>query len=78
MEASSSPIKDLTNTAKAVAKDIVNGQPIMADNLLINNRIEICNKCEFISLDSYRCNKCGCFMKIKTQINAAKCPINKW
>jgi hypothetical protein len=41
-------------------------------------RLEICKSCpELISLTT-QCKKCGCFMAIKTKLEAAKCPIGKW
>lgn len=41
-------------------------------------RYDICKSCpEFISLTS-QCKRCGCFMKHKTKLSAASCPIGKW
>jgi hypothetical protein len=43
-----------------------------------NARMDICLSCpELIKLTS-QCKKCGCFMNLKTKIEAAKCPIGKW
>lgn len=43
-----------------------------------NSRFKICKGCpELIKLTS-QCKKCGCFMNIKTKLEAAKCPIGKW
>lgn len=40
-------------------------------------RMAICNQCpELLALD--RCRRCGCFMRIKTQIPGAQCPLQKW
>lgn len=42
-----------------------------------NRRMAICQACpELIALD--RCKRCGCFMRIKTQIPSAQCPLQKW
>jgi hypothetical protein len=41
-------------------------------------RLAICFGCEFFNEDSMRCKKCGCNMKLKTKLDTAKCPINKW
>lgn len=50
----------------------------IADDSLSEQRLAICKECPFyISLTS-QCKKCGCFMKAKTKITAAKCPIGKW
>lgn len=41
-------------------------------------RYEICKTCpEIIKLTS-QCKKCGCFMKAKTTLAKASCPIGKW
>jgi hypothetical protein len=41
-------------------------------------RLEICKGCEFYRKLSNTCKKCGCFMKLKTTLEHAKCPIGKW
>jgi hypothetical protein len=41
-------------------------------------RFQICKSCpELIKLTS-QCKKCGCFMALKTKLQAATCPIGKW
>lgn len=41
-------------------------------------RFAICEGCpELIKLTS-QCKKCGCFMKMKTHLAPAVCPIKKW
>ena len=39
-------------------------------------RYSICQKCDHFNGSA--CNLCGCFMKGKTKIAAAACPISKW
>lgn len=41
-------------------------------------RYDICSACEFLLMPSNRCQKCGCFMGVKTWMPNQKCPINKW
>lgn len=41
-------------------------------------RLEICNSCEFLFQPTSQCTKCGCFVTIKSAINQARCPLNKW
>ena len=41
-------------------------------------RLEICKGCEFYRAKTNQCKKCGCFMKLKTTLAHAKCPIGKW
>jgi hypothetical protein len=43
-----------------------------------NNRINICNSCEFFFKPTKQCKKCGCVMTAKVALKSAKCPINKW
>lgn len=40
-------------------------------------RMNMCRECpELISMD--RCRRCGCFMRIKTRMAIAHCPLGKW
>ena len=48
-----------------------------ADNDIIINRVNYCSNCPYIT-PKFRCTQCGCFMKIKTTLAHAKCPIGKW
>lgn len=48
-----------------------------ADNDIILDRVNSCKNCEFIT-PKFRCTQCGCFMKAKTLLAGAKCPIGKW
>jgi len=48
-----------------------------ADSDIIHNRIKHCRGCDFLT-SSFRCIKCGCFMKVKTRLIGSKCPIGKW
>jgi len=69
---------NLAQTASNVFKEAVSGNSVLADEFLTAKRIEVCNTCEFLIKDQFRCSKCGCFMKAKTKILVAKCPIDKW
>jgi hypothetical protein len=41
-------------------------------------RLDICKSCpELIKLTA-TCKKCGCFMKLKTHLKYAECPLSKW
>lgn len=58
--------------------DLLNPKTKSADAILAEERFNICLSCpELISLTT-QCKKCGCFMKAKTKLEAAKCPIGKW
>ncbi len=45
---------------------------------LSDARLEICKLCEFYRARTNQCKKCGCFMKLKTKLENAKCPLGKW
>jgi hypothetical protein len=45
---------------------------------LIESRLEVCNACEFFNKRLLKCKQCGCFMKLKTTLQEAKCPLDKW
>jgi hypothetical protein len=43
-----------------------------------DRRFDICNWCpKYITLTG-TCKECGCFMKLKTKLEHATCPLNKW
>lgn len=41
-------------------------------------RFAVCNSCEHLYHLTHTCKKCGCFMKLKTTLAKASCPIDKW
>ena len=48
-----------------------------------DEKYTICKECKYYGLSPLRmlrdrCDKCGCFMRIKTKIPGFKCPIGKW
>lgn len=43
-----------------------------------NQRLEICNSCEFFDTLRKRCFRCGCFVNIKAQYWDEICPLNSW
>lgn len=49
-----------------------------SDKQLIEDRLEICKACPALRKTTMQCTKCGCFMKLKTTLVAASCPIGKW
>jgi hypothetical protein len=38
----------------------------------------MCQACPELIKLTKQCKKCGCFMKIKTTLPGAECPIGKW
>ena len=46
------------------------------DEEVLKMRWDLCTGCEF--LKDNKCEKCGCFMKVKHKLAMASCPIGKW
>tara|TARA_Y100000310_G_C20385115_1_gene670046 strand:+ start:287 stop:700 length:414 start_codon:yes stop_codon:yes gene_type:complete len=51
---------------------------MLHDQEIIDRRWAECEKCEFLSPKTSQCEKCNCFMKVKTRVATAACPIGKW
>ena len=49
---------------------------IIHDEEILKMRWDLCSSCEF--LNNNKCDKCGCFMKVKHKLKIAKCPEGKW
>ena len=48
------------------------------EEIVSNERLDICKSCpELIKLTT-QCKKCGCFMAAKTKLKQASCPLGKW
>jgi len=45
---------------------------------IAEQRIKICEQCEQLDKEHYRCKECGCFMRFKTEWPFSKCPLGKW
>jgi len=43
-----------------------------------SRRFEICKACPELIRLTKQCKKCGCFMAVKTKIQSAVCPMEKW
>jgi len=46
------------------------------DEAVLKMRWDLCQGCEFLKDD--KCQKCGCFMKVKHKLVMASCPEGKW
>jgi len=58
--------------------DLLNPKTKPADSKLTIERLSVCGSCPELIKLTYQCKKCGCFMKAKTRLDSAKCPIGKW
>jgi hypothetical protein len=58
--------------------DLLNPSTEWAPAEVAEERYSICKACpELIKLTT-QCKKCGCFMKAKTKLQGATCPLGKW
>ena len=51
---------------------------LLHDSDIIETRLAECRDCEHFIKATSQCKKCGCFMKVKTRLSTARCPIGKW
>jgi hypothetical protein len=58
--------------------DLFNPEKPRSDQETIDARLAICNTCPQLNKKLQQCRKCGCFMKLKTTLQQAKCPLGKW
>lgn len=58
--------------------DLFNPNEPRTPEELASARLEVCKRCTFFKTVTQRCTKCGCFMKLKTTLENAKCPIGHW
>lgn len=58
--------------------DLLNPNQPRSQEDLVSSRLKICRGCEYFRPKTETCRKCGCFMKLKTTLENAKCPIGKW
>jgi hypothetical protein len=70
--------KYIQNLGETRPWDLVNPKTEWIDEEVSIKRYDICKSCpELIKLTT-QCKKCGCFMKAKTKLEKATCPIGKW
>lgn len=70
--------RNMFRTAWMSAENLAKGQPILASPERAMARLNICQDCVFFVKDQSRCQKCGCYMKTKVNIEASACPANLW
>ena len=58
--------------------DLFDPRQERAERELTEYRLNICQTCPMFNKYSKRCRKCGCFMKLKSTLKQAKCPLHKW
>lgn len=58
--------------------DLFNAKKPKLSKEFQKERMDICLGCPELIKLTQTCKKCGCFMKAKTQLAEARCPIGKW
>lgn len=58
--------------------DLFDPRQARSDKDLIEYRLDICKQCPWLDKRLVKCKKCGCFMKLKSTLRQAKCPIGHW
>ena len=58
--------------------DIVNPETEWASDEVAEKRYSICKECPELIKLTKQCKKCGCFMAMKTKLEKATCPLEKW
>jgi hypothetical protein len=57
--------------------DMINGSPRVSEEL-VEERLSICSTYPAFKPLTQTCKKCGCFMKMKTQLKKVYCLLGKW
>lgn len=58
--------------------DVLNPNTPKATEEEAERRLSICAECPELIKATSQCKQCGCFMKLKTKLKEATCPLNKW
>ena len=59
-------------------RDLFDPRQPRSDKEMIEDRLAICNECPHLNKQFMKCTKCGCFMKLKSTLKQASCPLGKW
>jgi hypothetical protein len=73
-------IQKAINFTASVVKHVANGME-SASSAVKQERMTICKSCPFFNNTDPKnptCNKCWCFLEIKTSWASEKCPEGKW
>lgn len=67
----------LQNGARVLPTDLLDKSNHTTDEIA-SARMQICEECPKLIKLTKQCKECGCFMALKTKLNTAVCPLNKW
>lgn len=65
------------NNNGIIIHEIVIEEDDYASQELINQRLSICNSCEF-NVNNESCSKCSCLLQHRTKYKELFCPEGKW
>jgi hypothetical protein len=68
----------MTENKKARPWDLFNKNIIRVSSDIADERMSVCLGCEHFLKITGQCKECGCFMKAKTLLPHAECPIGHW
>ena len=63
---------------KEMTIDALTGNLQVAPEELSKARFAICEQCPFLNTTTKKCQRCGCYMPVKTKLTKATCPVKKW
>lgn len=69
--------KDAISVGKAIAAQIRAGCPMASQSEQLE-RHKICQSCDQLNVEEYRCNVCNCFLQLKVPLRTSVCPKGKW
>jgi hypothetical protein len=64
-------------TFELIKHSLQSGALLVSDEVK-QERLAICNKCEWYDESQDRCKECGCFMDQKASFAIDSCPLDKW
>lgn len=59
-------------------QSIVSGDEFLANEVIQQDRMDVCRMCDRYSERRKRCKECGCFLEVKVKFASSECPLNKW
>lgn len=71
-------LRGLTVSVRNVISHALKTGQVIASREKIASRIIICNACEHYLKAQGKCALCGCFLVVKTGLEAESCPARKW
>ena len=71
-------VREFTEEEKKAKPSILPSLNVFANDSQRLERLSICEDCDRYKASTRQCKECGCFMVLKTQIKASKCPLGKW